>query len=279
MMDYFRNSISWYAAIVVLGMSLFATGTTQPRAEQKNEYIMGVFPHLPPRELEKVFSPMAADISKAIGKPVIFRTSSTYRKFMEQLDKQVFDIAFVQPFDYVRAADKYGYRPIATRQESLSAIIVTKEESPLKDANSLKNKTIALPPPVAAVSHLIKDYLVSNGLNIDKDVKISHHRSHVSCMQQVLIGLADACGTAAPARRFFQHKMKVTLKVIGESKSIPHTLFSIHPRIPAKERDKILQRILSWGKTASGMQILKRGRLKPLRSIKDEDYNIVRQMK
>ena len=264
--------------IILISLSMLAIGTATRAAEDKKEYVMGVFPHLPPRELEKVFSPMAADISKAVGKPVIFRTSSTYQKFMEQLDKQVFDIAFVQPFDYVRAADKYGYQPLATRKETLSAVIVTKQDSPLNSINDLQNKTIALPPKVAAVSHLIEDHLTSNNLITDKNIKLTYHRSHVSCMQQVLIGAADACGTAAPALRFFQHKMKVTLKTIAESKAIPHTLFAVHPRIPAADKDKIQQRIMSWGKTVEGKKMLERGKMKPLQPIKDEEYNIVRQM-
>ena len=267
-----------YFIIALIALGLLAIAAPVRAADEKKEYIMGVFPHLPPRELEKVFSPMAADISKALGKPVIFRTSSTYQKFMEQLDKQVFDIAFVQPFDYVRAADKYGYKPLATRHEILSAVIVTKQDSKLKSIKDLQNKTIALPPKVAAVSHLIEDHLTSNNLIADKNIKLTYHRSHVSCMQQVLIGAADACGTAAPALRFFQHKMKVSLKTIAESKAIPHTLFCIHPRIPTADKDKIQQRILGWGKTVEGNKMLERGKLKPLKPIKDEDYNVVRKM-
>ncbi|MDH5444988.1 MAG: phosphate/phosphite/phosphonate ABC transporter substrate-binding protein [Gammaproteobacteria bacterium] len=271
-----RNVYIIFAGLMTV-ILLFPTSSSRVSAE-KQEYVLGVFPHLPPRELEKVFSPMAADIAKAIGKPIIFRTSSTYKKFMQQLDKQVFDIAFVQPFDYVRAADKYGYLPLATRQEKLSAIIVTKKGSSLLSIDNLKNKTISLPPKVAAVSHLIKDQLKSHGLIPGKNIKLSHHRSHVSCMQQVLIGSADACGTAAPALRFFQHKMKVEMKTIGKSKSIPHTLFAIHPRIPNKEKQIILNRILGWGNTSEGKKMLARGRLKPLREITDDKYNIVRQM-
>jgi len=239
---------------------------------------MGIFPHLPPRELEKVFSPMAADLSKIIGKPIIFRTSSTYHKFMQQLDQQVFDIAFVQPFDYIRVADKYGYRPLATREEKLSAIIVTKKDSPLKSIDDLKNKTIALPPKVAAVSLLVKNHAINHHMKPGKDITLTHHRSHISCMQQVLIGSADACGTAAPALRFFQHKMKTELKIISESKAIPHTLFVIHPRVPEEKRDLLRKRLLNWAKTETGKQLLARGRLKPLRAINDSDYNIVRSM-
>lgn len=279
-MNRFRTtSRTCFATLKTIAILLLLSGAADTHAgDSKQPYIMGVFPHLPPRELEKVFSPMAADLAKAIGKPVVFRTSSTYQKFMQQLDNQVFDIAFVQPFDYVRIADKYGYQPLATRQEILSAIIVTKQDSPLSSIRDLENKTVSLPPRVAAVSHLITDLLVSHNLVPGKNIKLTYHRSHISCMQQVLIGSADACGTAAPALRFFQHKMKITLRTIGRSRAIPHTLFSIHPRIPATERQIILNRILAWGKTESGKQLLARGRLKPMRAIKDSDYDIVRKM-
>ncbi len=261
--------------LLLLLMTLSCGSYAEPA---KQGYILGVFPYLPPRELEKVFSPIAADLSKAIGRPVTFRTSSTYRKFMEHLDNQVFDIAFVQPFDYIRIADKYGYKPLATRQETLTALIVTKQDSPLNNVGDLKNKTVALPPEVAAVSHLVTDLMNTNHFVPGKDIKLTHHRSHISCMQQILIGTADACGTAAPALRFFQHKMKVELKIIGQSRAIPHTLFCIHPRVSEKEQQAILKQILEWGKTESGKQLLARGKLKPMMPIKDSDYNIVREM-
>lgn len=269
----------WFAGLKALAvLTLLVAPSTPFAGGGKQAYIMGVFPYLPPRELEKVFSPMAADLGKAIGRPVLFRTSSTYRKFMQQLDNQVFDIAFVQPFDYIHIADKYGYRPLATRQEVLTAVIVTKPDSPLSGIRDLENKTVSLPPQVAAVSHLITDLVNDNNLMPGKNIRLTYHRSHISCMQQVLIGSADACGTAAPALRFFQHKMNITLKTIARSVAIPNTLFSIHPRIPAQDRQMIHDRILQWGKTAAGKQLLARGRLKPMRPIKDADYDIVRKM-
>ena len=247
-------------------------------ADSKHEYIMGVFPHLPPRELEKIYAPMAADISRVIGKPVIFRTSSSYQKFMEQLDNQEFDIAFVQPFDYIRIADKYGYTPLATRQEMLSAILVIQQDSSIQSIKDLNGKTIALPPVVAAVSYLIKNHLLKNGLKTGEDVTIVHTHSHVSCMQKVLSGKADACGTAAPALRFFEYKMKVSLRAIGRTRSIPHTLFSIHPRVPAEHVKAIKELILGWFKSDKGKKMLSRGRLKPFRSVSDSDYDVVREI-
>jgi hypothetical protein len=164
--------------------------------QRKQELILGVFPHLPPSELEKVYAPIAARLSEALGRKVKFSSSSSYRKFMAKLDQQAFDIVMVQPFDYVHIADTFGYLPVATRDEPLATIVVVPESSPLTDLNSLKGRKVALPPKVAAVSRLLEAELKDHGLQPTKDVFLSYHRSHMSCLQQMVIGTVDACATA-----------------------------------------------------------------------------------
>lgn len=244
----------------------------------QKEYVMGVFPHLPPRDLENVFAPMAQDLGKHVGRHVALSSSTTFERFSENLDKQEFDIAFVQPFDYIRMADKFGYRPLATRVEKLAAIVVVKPDSPLTRLAELKGQRIALPPESSAVSLLFLGQLRANKIDPDKDVKLSRHRSHVSCMQQVIIGEADACVTAAPALRFFKEKMHADFKIIAQSREIPHTLFTVHPRVPKKDREALRARILGWDKTDEGKELLARGQLTPFVPISDTDYNIVRQL-
>jgi phosphonate transport system substrate-binding protein len=244
----------------------------------KKEYLMGVFPHLPPRDLENVFGPMAKDFSGHLGKDVVLATSTTYERFSELLDDQKFDIAFVQPFEYVRIADRFGYLPLATRTEKLNGLVVTLADSPIKTIKDLKGKRIALPPESAAVSILIRNHLRAHGLVPDKDVTMTHHRSHVSCMQKVVIGEADACGTAAPSVRFFENKMQLHLKTITTSREIPSSLFVVHPRVPASQRAQLRDRIISWSNTEEGMAILNRGALTPFVATADADYNVVREL-
>ena len=242
------------------------------------EYVLGVFPYLPPRDLEKVFAPMAADLGKAIHGHIVLRSSSTYGRFARRLDHQEFDVAFIQPFDYIRMADRYGYLPLATRSEKLTAIVVTRTDSPIRSVSDLRGKRMALPPKMAAVSRLMRAFLKQHGLVPGKDIYLSYHRSHVACMRQILIGEADVCGTAAPALRFFEHKMKMKLKTIASSRSIPHTLFAISARVPKADREAIRKRIVGWADSQAGRKLLARGRLSPFVPIRDSDYNVVREL-
>lgn len=269
-------SLCLKAALLLIGLLLLPIGGTQANEPSDGAYVLGVFPHLPPRELEKVYAPIAANLGRHLGREVKFRSSSTYERFMQRLDSQAFDIVFVQPFDYVRLADSYGYLPLATRSESLKTIFVVKPDSSIHRVADLAGRRVALPPEVAAVSRLARLYFRDQGL--ESPVQLSYHRSHVSCMQQVLIGAADACGTAAPARRFFEHKMGVTLREVGATAAIPHTLFAVNPRVPARDRQILLDTIVSWSDTPSGRAMLKRGRLSGFVAVSDEAYDVVRRL-
>jgi len=260
----------------ILLVVLFAP--IQLLADSGATYSLGVFPHLPPRDLEKVFAPLAGDIGKALHKKVMLGSSATFDKFAANLDEEEYDIAFVQPFDYVRAADEHGYLPLATRKEKLSAIIVTGENSPVKSVADLRGKKLALPPSSSAVSRLLRAYLRNYGIDPDRDIELIHFRTHFSCMQQVIIGEVMACGTAAPTRHYFESKYNVTLPVIAETRGIPHALWIVHKRVPPKDREIILQRILGWGKTEEGKRMLADGRLAPYVPVTDAAYNIVRKL-
>ena len=261
---------------LVLLVALFAP--IRLLADNGTAYSLGVFPHLPPRDLEKVFAPLAGDLGKAVNKKVMLGSSATFDKFAANLDEEEYDIAFVQPFDYVRAADEHGYLPLATRKEKLSAIIVTGENSPVKSVADLRGKKLALPPSSSAVSRLLRAYLRNHGIDPDRDIELIHYRTHFSCMQQVIIGEVMACGTAPPTRHYFESKYNVTLPIIAETRGIPHALWIIHKRVPLKDREIILQRILSWGKTKEGKRMLADGRLAPYVPVTDAAYNIVRKL-
>ncbi|MBC8318718.1 MAG: PhnD/SsuA/transferrin family substrate-binding protein [Desulfobulbaceae bacterium] len=77
------------------------------------EYSFGCFPFLAPPTLEGIFSPMAAELSTALNRTIRYQSADSFDKFMDNLKAQQYDIAHIQPFDYVRIAGKAGYLPSA----------------------------------------------------------------------------------------------------------------------------------------------------------------------
>lgn len=243
------------------------------------EYEIGVFPFLPPQALEALFAPIASVLGIAVEKPVLFSTSSSYQQFMRKLEEQHFDVAFVQPFDYVKIAKPQGYVPLAGRTGELNALLVTMPESPIKSVQQLRGKMVALPPISAAVSHLTKKYLADQGLQAGNDYQIKWTRSHMSCMHQVLISEADVCATGLPPLSLFNKKRKVSLRVVDKTKPpIPYPLFVVHSRVALQDRNKMLAMILSWSQSDNGESLLKKLNFNGFAPIKDSAFDVVREL-
>jgi phosphonate transport system substrate-binding protein len=271
-----------FVAMVALAMCLQAPAFAGP-PDNKNadsSYVLGVYPALPISQMEKIFSPMALEISQAIGRRMHFQSSSTYERYSARVAQGEFDVAFLHPFDYVRYAKKAGYVPIVQKNEDLSAVFVVPQGYPsIYDINDLKGKTIAMPPKGSAVSYLAKSVLVRAGLTPGQDVTLRYFESHSSALQQILIMTADAACSCKAVIRYFESKMKTKLKVIAESKYIPHSLFAVHYRIPKEKMDIITEVLLNTmllGVPADLRKTFVVGDKKPFIRIADSDMDEVR---
>jgi phosphonate transport system substrate-binding protein len=271
---------TWFCCVsVVLFCSQAIANDREATAlSNEDEYVLAVFPYLAPRQIENIYAPITAALSEALGRQVRLTSSLSYTKFVRSLNEESFDLVFVQPFDYVSIADAYGYQPLVTRDEPLPAILVVADNSPVKTLSDLRDKIIALPPEVAAVSRLVKDHLIKSGYADNLDNRLQYQKSHFACMHQVIVGKAQACGTAPPAVRFFRQKTDAKLRVISQTMAIPNSLFAAHPRVSPQERQKIVDTMMSWPGTAEGKKLLERAKVKAFVPIDDSAYDIVRAM-
>jgi phosphonate transport system substrate-binding protein len=241
-------------------------------------YTFGVFPHLPPSQIQRVYAPIAVDFSHALNQKVNFRSTASYKKFIEQLKNESFDIVFIQPFDYVLAHDKYNYLPLVRWDSPMTSVIMVKKDSPFKTLEDLKGKIIANPSKTAAVSQMTKKALLRAGLDIDNDVQLKYTRSHLSCMQKLVLNDAQACGSTSGALELLAKKLDMTkLRVLYETPGIPHVLYAVHSRVPEADRQAIKQAILTWPEREAGKKILQIRTFSTFVPANDDEYNVVRE--
>ncbi|MDW7646060.1 MAG: phosphate/phosphite/phosphonate ABC transporter substrate-binding protein [Desulfuromonadales bacterium] len=231
------------ALFVVVLLQVPAQALEAPEPPQ--EYVLGVFPFLPIANLERIFAPLAADLSKQLGKPIKLRLSSSYAKFITELKRGSFDIVHIHPFDYIRFGKNQGYEPLVARSENLFALFSVKIDSPINDIGELQGKVVGTPPVTGSVTYLALDELRKNGLVPDQDVTIENFSNHLACLQQLQIGNIDACATSSSTLKTFESQFGLSLKRLGQSGEIPHTLFAAHERLPAAERATIKKFLLS----------------------------------
>ncbi len=247
------SRLTCFVVVSILMLCLFPPPylVHQAQAEQqknkpgKAEYLLGVYPALPISQLNKLFSPIAYEIGQGIRRSIRFQSSSSYAKYSARLDRGEFEIALVHPVDYVSHAEKAGYLPVVKKNEELSAIFVVSDDSPLRTMEELKGKNIAMPPEGSVVSSLAIAELTRLGLLQNNAVHMKHFAEHDSSLQSVIVKNADVAATCRAILRVYENSLGSRLRIIGETAAVPHSLFVVHKRVPAKERDLIMNILLN----------------------------------
>lgn len=237
---------------------------------------MGVFPFISAQRLEKVFAAIAAELSEAMECSLRFRSASTFESFMTKLGNGEFDVAYIQPFDYVQIARPQGYIPLVARNEDLNAVVVTLKNSDVQNIKDLRGKTIALPPSVAAVSYIALEMLEKAGLHVPADVAVLYSKNHGSCMHKVIIGNIDACVTSLGTLRLLEARHHRKLKVIAQSEAFPNTLFVVRGDVSDKKFLALQNKMLHLELGDQFQQFFNRGEKNIFRITDDSEYDIVR---
>ena len=128
---------------------------------------------------------MALEFGETLGIDIQLRTSETFEKFASELAAGSYDIALAHPFLYVDAHEAQGYEAIASVDQKLRAVIVSRRTQPVGRLAELRGQTLALPPLGAGVSYLLRLAMVEEGLIPDVDLHLRYHRTKVSCLHAV----------------------------------------------------------------------------------------------
>jgi phosphonate transport system substrate-binding protein len=273
MRDY-RKLVS-LLAITLLATAYNPATHSKP---QTDRCALGVFPFLSAQRLENIFAPIAAELGKAVDCEFRYKSAPNFRSFMDRLRQRQYEVAFVQPFDYVRLAATHGYIPLAAQNASLVSIVVVRQDSGFTTLADLKGKTIALPPAVAAVSYLTKVALEDAGLDPASDVKLVYTKNHGSCLQQVLIGKASACGTVETIMRLFEKNNDIAMKWVAQAPVIPQSLFVVRDDVPLEDQQRLKQQLVEMRASGdAGKMFSVDGNPRIFRAMQDSEYDIVRR--
>ncbi len=247
-------------------------------AADAEQYTFGVFPYLSPLRLESLYAPIAMALGDGVGRPLRFKTSSSFKLFFAKLAAGAYDIAFIQPLWVPPALDRFGYLPLARIEEPLSAVVVVLDDSPIRSAADLIGKTVATPPPIGPVTRMGTQALIDRGLEPGRNFELKAFKSVDSCFQQVLIGSASACVSGPMVLHIMEEKLKVKLRVLIKTPGIPSLSFVAHQRVSAEDRTRLRETILSWADSAAGVEMIRgigASRFVPATA---RDYDIVRTM-
>ena len=248
------TAVAWALLVATPFTLMPADAATQTRPPVT--YRLGIFPYMAPRQTVEFYGPVAASMARALGRPVRLESVPSFADFTQAMSRQTYDIALVQPFDYPQVVERSGYIPLAQLSVPLVSQFFVRSDSRYQKLEDLRGTTLAMPPPEAANTRMTLRALHDNNLIPGRDVQVRYFNSHDSCIQQVWMGTASACGTAGPPVAVFQQRMRASLRPIYSTPPIPHIMYVAHPRVPAKDRAKLQQVIVGWSQTKEGRAML-----------------------
>jgi phosphonate transport system substrate-binding protein len=266
------------AAFLASAVLLLPLAIRPPGLASESFYTFGVFPFLFPSHVEPIFLPIVSRLSEQIAHDVHLRTTDTFEDFQTALEEERFDFAFVQPFDYVRIAAKKGYRPLVARSGPLTALLVLPDDSPVASIEDLRGRVVALPPESAAVSYLALSVLRNAGLVPGESVTILHTPNHDTCLADMLVKAAAACGTAQGPLSVFESRARVKIRVLAASDPIPGSLIVAHPRLGEDRIASARRGLLDYAPSLLSREWLPAEEAQVFVAVSDADYEPVRRI-
>jgi len=238
--------------------------------------VFGVVPQQSPARLAKLWSPFLNELSRSLGRQVRFATAADIPTFEERLGTGLYDIAYVNPAQYVRHHRGSDYHALArVGAHQLQGIIVVAKDFPGSTLSDLDRAEVAFPAPTAFGASI----LTQSDL-IDANVRFEprYVKSHDSVFRSVALGLIAAGGGVPRTLARMPDHVIADLRVLHKTRKVSPHAFTAHARIPLSQRVKIANALTEIHKTSDGAVAAKLLGFKPIIHASDADWNDVRDL-
>jgi phosphate/phosphite/phosphonate ABC transporters, periplasmic binding protein len=268
-------------------LSSLAGGIFLLSCKKEEILVVGFTPSAETEKIATTVKPLENILSKKLGVKVKSYLATDYTALIEALGSNKVDIAFLPPFGYVLANEKYKSEIIlkAIRNGHAfyrSQFVVRKGTA--KSINDLKGKIWAYPDAASTSGYIFpKAYMIKNGINPDKFFKDRIQTgSHDNAILAVYNKEADLATTfeGAENRLIKEYKdIKDKLEVIAYTDSIPNDGIVIRANLDNQLKEKIKKVFLELNNDEEALKILKEVySWDGLVVANDKDYDVVREV-
>lgn len=261
-------------ALIVVMLVLAATQGSPARGA---EYTVGVVPQFDLRRIQAAWAPILERLSSGGGDGYRLVLEPDIPTFERALSAGAYDFAYMNPYHYVVASTRQGYRPLVRDIAApLYGIVVVRRDSPITDVHMLDGKVVAFPAPNAMGAALIPRAEFARRFDIS--VRPVYVKSHTSAYMNALLGEAAAAGGIKSTLDAQAPEIREGLRILHETeRHAPHPL-AVHPRVPADAAERITAALLAFETDPAGRALLAEIPVKHLGPAVDADYEKLRSL-
>lgn len=268
-----------HSPLVLRLLTLLAVLCALPAAAREPALHFGVFPRWNAQTMVRDFTPLARALEKQLGREVFIETDKDFASFMRRVYAHEFDLVHLNQLQYLQAHERAGYQAIAklctATTCTISALLVTRQDSGISTLAQLRGKTVAFGDRSAMVSYLLARSLLRQAGLHDGDYKTVFTHNPPNALLAVYNGAAAAAGVGSPVfeqPEVIKHVDRQRIRVLAKSMPIPQLPFAVRGDLDAGLVARIRAALIALADQPGGLELLRNIGATRLISAEDAEY-------
>jgi phosphonate transport system substrate-binding protein len=236
----FNHASVFVTFFTALGLLLTSNIHAADRASH-DELQLGSVAMDVPAEMVKRLTPLTAYLSKKTGMTVSFHASPNLDTAVEDIGKNITQIAYLTPAAYLEAREKYAViplvNPLSKGKGTFTLVIAVQKDSPVKTMADLKGKKFAFGDKKAKLQPAV---VVSSGFKLENFASYDYLNHYDNIAKAVINGDFDAGILKDSVAQSFASE----LRVIHTSPPLPNYIFAVNKDMPPKTIAKLKKAML-----------------------------------
>jgi phosphonate transport system substrate-binding protein len=247
------------AAMVLTGLFVLLVLGSRPAVAADTALVLGVFPHLTPKQLIENHQPLASALEERLGRRVAIYSAPNFRTFVERTRRGDYDILLTPPHMAWLARQDAGYRPLLKYAHPVRGLLVVRTDSPFAAPEDLRGRIIATADAIAVVGLAIQADLAARGLEPGRDYRTIESGTHSSTVMQVVNKRADGAMIGLHAFQLMPEETRSQLRVIARTPPLSSLTYLTHPRMDDRQAQRVRQALLDFAASPEGRAFIQRG--------------------
>ena len=206
----------------------------------------GILPSLSTITLMRNYAPLKSYLEKTLKREVIISTAPNFPEYIRRTGANEYDFILTAPHFAKLTEDRQGFTRLARIQEPLRGVFLVAQTSPYQKIAGLRDKTLAIRDNLAMVTLLGEQQLAGMGLQLGRDINVTHSPSHTSAALSVVHGAADVALISELAFRLLPSEDKNQLRVLAYTQPAPNIMFMANPRLGKNETLRLRDALLHF---------------------------------
>lgn len=287
---------NWISSVLFAGvLGIFASVAMAAGSHNPAELKVALLPDENAATVIQDNKPLAAYLEKKLGKKIKLIVTTDYSSMIEAMRFGRIDVAYFGPASYTIAKDKMkggklDIEPFAARLKGGSttyqSVLIANSKAGISKLEEMKGKNlqVAFGDQASTSSHFAPKFtMMKAGVFTGKDYKENFTGAHDAVARNVERGNAQVGGLSRPILERLIAKgtiNKTKVKVLKYSDPIPQYPWVMRTDLTEDLQKKVREAFYSLKKgTPDGDKVLKPFKADGFASIKDADYDIIRDIR